>query len=346
MQIRFGLLTANLSGDIQSSFCYCSKESNAKELAMLKELDLPRTELYPLARDLARVFVMRSDIYPRQMDDGSYVCIRKPLKEWHLASHLEGRITLGSYALNVDSQARFIVFDADDKHEFTKLVVMAKRLAREGVPSYLETSRRGGHLWLFFSQTIPGSQARGFGTGLGIVYGLGDMELFPKQTQLKSGPGSLVRLPFGVHQKTGQRYGFITPDGLPLAETLNDQIHLLSAPKTVPIGAIAYYRNTASKQPQKAEIKPAEAPSGTLSERIKASVTVMDFVGQYVELSSNGRGLCPFHDDQRSSFSVNVEQNYWSCFAGCGGGSIIDFWMKWRKCEFKIAVRELANKLL
>ncbi len=177
---------------------------------------------------------MRSDVYPRQMEDGSYVCIRKPLKEWHLVSHLEGRITLGAYVLNQDSQARFIVFDADDKHEFAKLVAMAKRLAQEGVPSYLEASRRGGHLWLFFPQAIPGSQARGFGTGLGIVNGLGDIELFPKQTQLKSGPGSLVRLPFGIHQKTGQRYGFVTPDGSPLAETLIDQIQLLSAPQNGP----------------------------------------------------------------------------------------------------------------
>jgi len=312
---------------------------------MLKELDLPRTELFPLAQDLAKVFVMRTDVYPRQMDDGSYVCIRKPLKEWHLVSHLEGRITLGAYVLNRDSQARFIVFDADDQHEFAKLVAMTKRLSREGVPSYLEASRRGGHLWLFFPQAIPGSQARGFGKGLGIVYGLGDIELFPKQTQLKSGPGSLVRLPFGVHQKTGLRYGFVTLEGSSLAKTLIDQIHLLSAPKTVPIGAIAYYRNTASKQPQKAEIKPAEAPNGTLSERIKASVTVLDFIGQYVELSSNGRGLCPFHDDLRSSFSVNIEQNYWSCFAGCGGGSLIDFWMKWRKSDFKTAIKELAGML-
>ena len=70
---------------------------------MLKELDLPRTELYPLGGDLARIFVMRTDVYPRQMDDGSYVCIRKPLKEWHLVSHLEGRITLGAYVLNRDS---------------------------------------------------------------------------------------------------------------------------------------------------------------------------------------------------------------------------------------------------
>jgi hypothetical protein len=313
---------------------------------MSKEIEIPQTELYQLAKNLAKVFIMRSDVYPRQLEDGSYVCIRKPLKDWHLVSHLEGKITLGTYILSKDNLARFIVFDGDDKNEFSRLISMAMRLTKEGVPSYLEASRRGGHLWLFFSKQIPGSQARDFGKGLAIVYGLEDIELFPKQSQLKSGPGSLLRLPFGIHRKTGQRYGFLRPDGKSLAETLLEQIHLLSDPQTVPIGAIAYYRNTASKQPQKAEMKPIETQNGTLSKRIKDSYTVLDFVSQYVELSPNGRGLCPFHDDQRSSFSVNAEKNYWSCFAGCGGGSVIDFWMKWRKCDFTSAVRELAKLLL
>ena len=312
----------------------------------MKEFDLPRNELFPLAINLAKVFIMRSDLYSRQLEDGRYACIRKPLKDWHLVSHLEGRITLGTYVLNQDSQARYIIFDADDRRQFSRLISMAKRLNREGVPSYLETSHRGGHMWLFFPQTLPGSQARGFGRGLGIVYDLEDIELFPKQSRLKSGPGSLVRLPFGIHRKTGQRYGLINSEGSPLAETYVDQIRLLNKSQTVPIGAIAYYRNTASKQLQKTEFKPSETPKGVLSERIKGSITVYDFVSQYIELSPNGRGLCPFHDDQRSSFSVNIDKNYWSCFAGCGGGSIIDFWMKWRKSDFKIAVKELANRLL
>ena len=73
---------------------------------------------------------------------------------------------------------------------------------------------------------------------------------------------------------------------------------------------------------------------------------MQDFVSQYVELSHAGRGLCPFHDDQNASFSVNAERNYWHCFAGCGGGSIIDFWMKWQGCDFAEAVHELAELLL
>ena len=43
-------------------------------------------------------------------------------------------------------------------------------------------------------------------------------------------------------------------------------------------------------------------------ERIKASVTVLEFVSQYVDLkptASGAVGLCP--------------GNYWDCFAGCGG---------------------------
>ena len=35
--------------------------------------------------------------------------------------------------------------------------------------------------------------------------------------------------------------------------------------------------------------------------------------------------LCPFHDDQRSSCSINVEKEAWICFAGCGSGSLKAF---------------------
>ena len=102
-------------------------------------------------------------------------------------------------------------------------------------------------------------------------------------------------------------------------------------------------------QPAAAVAEPPEELAGTLSERIKASVTVLEFVSQYVELkptASGAVGLCPFHDDHHPSFGVNAEGNYWHCFAGCGGGSVIDFYIKWRKCDFTTAVRELAEMVL
>jgi hypothetical protein len=313
---------------------------------MAKETELPGGELINLATGLTSTFVLRTDLYARQLDDGSYVCIQKPLTRWHMIAHLKGELTLGVYALDTSSQARFIVFDADDVLQFEKLAQAAGKLACLGASGYLEASRRGGHLWLFLPELMPGKHAREFGKGLALVYNLGGIELFPKQSLLKNGPGSLVRLPFGVHRKTGKRYGFLTPGGEPLAARLAAQAELLCQPQATPAPVFEAYRQLGAAQPQKAEIAPSQAAQGQLSKRIKDSVNAQGFIGQYVQLNQHGRGLCPFHDDQKQSFSVNPEKNYWHCFAGCGGGSIIDFWMRWRKCSFKEALKELAGMLL
>lgn len=35
--------------------------------------------------------------------------------------------------------------------------------------------------------------------------------------------------------------------------------------------------------------------------------------------------LCPFHDDERPSCSVNLAKGLWHCFRGCGAGNVLDF---------------------
>jgi hypothetical protein len=116
-----------------------------------------------------------------------------------------------------------------------------------------------------------------------------------------------------------------------------------------PEAAFEAYRSFVPAQPAAAVTEPPGELTGTLSERIKVSVTVLEFVSHYVDLrptASGAVGLCPFHDDHHPSFGVNDEGNYWHCFAGCGGGSVIDFWIKWRGCDFTTAVRELAEMVL
>jgi hypothetical protein len=313
---------------------------------MRKEIEFPQHELGNLANGLMQTFVQRNDLYAKQLDDGRYVCVQKPLDTRHIVVHLQGKITLGAYCLSPDSQARFIVFDADEDLQFERLIIMAEKLAAMDTTSYLESSRRGGHLWLFFDESVSGGSARAFGKGLAMAYDLEGIELFPKQNQLNDGPGSLVRFPFGIHRKTGERYGFYGPDGKSLASSYLEQARLLSTPETVTKALLEAYRQLGSSQPRKAEIRPSQTVEGPLSQRIRASVSAFDFIRQYVELSPNGRGLCPFHDDHNRSFSVNPEKNYWHCFAGCGGGSIIDFWMKLKQCDFKKAIKELALILL
>lgn len=303
-------------------------------------------EIHALVDMLAGTFIHRRDLYARQLEDGRYLCVRKPLEERHLIAHLNGEITLGTYVLGQDSRTRFAVIDADDDLQLARLANISMSLAKGGLPSYLEASRRGGHLWMFFEQAIPGEVARSFGQSMLKSHDLADIELFPKQDKLGDGPGSLIRLPFGIHRKNGKRYGFVTPGGEPLANTLADQIRLLSTPRTVGKAALDDFMRQCNASMHKPALVKHEATKETLSEQIKRSMTVLDFVGQYVELSPTGSGLCPFHDDHHFSFSVNADKNYWHCFSGCGGGSIIDFWMKWQGVDFRQAVKELAGSLL
>jgi hypothetical protein len=137
--------------------------------------------------------------------------------------------------------------------------------------------------------------------------------------------------------------------GCPLEFTdLQDSVMVLSR-RAFPEAAFDAYRSFVSFDDSEAPKARLDASSDTLSERIKASATVIEFVSRYVELkptSSGAVGLCPFHDDHNPSFGVNNESNYWHCFAGCGGGSVIDWWMKWKGVDFTTAVTELAEMLL
>ena len=306
-------------------------------------------ELAPQAEVLAKRFIQRWDLHARQLDNGHYICIHKPLKVNHILAHLRGDITLGTYLLDRNSQARFIVFDADDEQGFMRLAFLSRTLAEDGVPSYLERSRRGAHLWFFLAEAETGRDARSFGRGVVKVHGVDNVEIFPKQDKLSSGPGSLIRLPFGVHRLAECRFEFFSPSGEPLAATIHEQILMLSSPQIVSDTAFDAYRSCKSLFSQERVLDAIGSPKDTVSERIKARVTVLEFVSQYIDLKPVGNGalgLCPFHDDHRPSFGVNDRENYWHCFAGCGGGSVIDFWMKWRACDFTYAVTELAHILL
>jgi hypothetical protein len=328
-----------------------------------RERPLTDSEYSQLALIIAGRFVARWDMYARQLSDGRYQAVHQLLDGGQLVEHLKGRLTLGSYLLNRHGQGRCLVLDADDEEHWARLKAMGERLLEEGVPSYLEESRRGGHQWLFLPITVSGERLRRFARGLLVAHEVGEVEVFPKQDRLTTGPGSLIRLPFGIHQKSGKRYGFYHPDGRPLAPTLHQQIERLRAARTVPLGAFESYSRLADEAPEMAAVATPGRPSrpvatidasAPLSERLKAAITVRDFIERFapeVELNEQGLGYCPFHEDNVRSFGVDEARNFWHCFAGCGGGSLIDFWMRWRgraglDDSFRATIKDLAQMLL
>lgn len=318
------------------------------------EREISNYELSPLAEVLSRQFVQRWDMYPQQQRNGRYHTVHEQLHVGLLFSHLRGDITLGTYLLNATSQGRFMVLDADQEIQWQHLQELAHVLDDVGCPSYLEQSRRGGHAWFFFEKWTAGETIRQFGKALMAQFSLTGIELYPKQAALDTGPGSLIRLPLGIHQRSLQRYGFITHAGEPLEASYREQLRELGRAQKVQKRFVTKIISDAQKMgtinrktPTSKPHRPiTETNSKLLSDQIKAAISIRDFVSRYVHLSLSGQGLCPFHDDEHPSFSVNAEGNYWHCFAGCGGGSIIDFWMLNQQCDFKSAVKDLANMLL
>jgi hypothetical protein len=251
--------------------------------------------------------------------------------------------------------AHWLCFDADDEAQWNKLLTVADTLEAQHLTPYREPSRRGGHLWLF-TAPLPGIFARRVAAGLLHEYQL-EVEVYPKQGELTSGVGSFVRLPLGVHRKSGKVYPFVSRSGQPLAPSIREQVALLASPDRVPLpfilGVLARTPFSPATQPKPTSAFRKVEPTTQmpLSERLKATISVLEFVSRYVPLNERNMGFCPFHDDHHQSFGVHPDANYWHCFAGCGGGSIIDFWMKWREKQgqdssFTATITELRKMLL
>ncbi len=293
-------------------------------------------ELQEAAKGIYDTFVNRRDAFALQLDDGRYFASHRDITTQHIVGHLRGQITIGVYLLGTDGTAKFSVIDADDNEGLEKLVKAHETL---GLPSYLESSRRGGHLWFFFEEPTGAKIAKNFGLEIAKRF-LIEAEVFPKQSE-SEGPGSCIRLPFGIHKKTGERYPFI---GL---GNWRQQLDALIDPTRIPLDAIMKYQY---QEPERKKTTPtfdSVGDSGDLPlwEKVKSQITVKEMVEQYVDLNAKGIGNCPFHDDSVPSLSVNEKENYWNCFSGCGGGSVIDFWMKMNSMDFKEAVHDLAERL-
>src|SRR5438132_994994 len=99
-----------------------------------------------LLNEYSRMFVSRRDDYAIQQRSGRYLRANCPLTKTALHNHLNGVESLGTYVIDERGRCRFAVFDADAHNGLDVLLGIQGQLAFDGVPSYLERSRRGGHL--------------------------------------------------------------------------------------------------------------------------------------------------------------------------------------------------------
>jgi hypothetical protein len=293
-------------------------------------------------RVLARLCVGRSNDYALQRTDGRYTRQFEPLSWEVLRLHLAGVHTLGSYVIDERGRCRFAVFDADTDIGLLQLLDVQASLAGSGIASYLEGSRRGGHLWVFLAEPVEPAQVRRWL----LPYCPPGVEFYPKQDQADGQhPGSLVRVPLGVHQVSGQRYPFVSLAAgrlEPVGRSLSAVLAWLAMVERVrvpdlgtwedptPLRVLPPTKNTLQKS------LPVEVAGRRLTIREWClQHDAVEVIGRYVALDDKGMGCCPFGwhhrngQDSRASLWVYRPRGddlcCWYCHVWQGGGSLFDF---------------------
>ena len=313
-----------------------------------------------LLYEYVRMFVSRRDDYAVQQMSGRYLRMNRSLATRALRNHLDGAESLGMYVIDERGRCRFAVFDADSHDGLHVLLGLQLRLAEDGVPSYLERSRRGGHLWVLLQVPALASQVRGWL----LPYCPAGVEFYPKQDEGK-GYGSLIRLPLGIHLLSGRRYPFVewTPDGLvEVAPTINEMIEWLAVSVRVEVPAPALVA-AAPAAPHTHIVSNPRATSTVFAPSLEMTIrqwcAMQDpfaVIGGYVELDGRGMGCCPFgwhHDDGRDahpSFRVyaprSATASCWYCYTSGHGGNVFDFLLLYHHLDARtLWQRILAGEL-
>ncbi|GAB6190132.1 hypothetical protein JCM30566_18750 [Marinitoga arctica] len=179
-----------------------------------------------LIRRFMELFSGREDVFSIQFDNG-YKPVRRPLNYKDVIQHLKGEKTIGIYQLKKDNSIKFAAFDIDIKksylHDENKYIYeensrkVAKKLIselnNENINNYIEyTGNRGYHIWMFFDTPILSYKVKiimeKILERIDLEEGI-DVEVFPKQTELNGGLGNLIKIPLGIHRKTGKKCLFV-----------------------------------------------------------------------------------------------------------------------------------------
>ena len=174
-------------------------------------------------------FVNRSDDYAVQHDDGTYHRVGGALTKDELQAHLDGTRTIGLYAINPQDQTvKWICWDLDFEDPSPEIVKPAVHAVIEKIKAHqldpravlVEFSgRRGYHVWLFFDPPVSAALAYFIGRAIAREANV-ECEVFPKQSQLLSKYGNLVKLPLGKHRESGKESQLVTPDLAPAPKGL------------------------------------------------------------------------------------------------------------------------------
>lgn len=176
-----------------------------------------------IAEFLADKICYRRDDYAIQLQTGAYSRQGTELTYDDILAHVRGEYTIGVYQSTYPEEyCKWIAYDIDGVRKPTdnpatsriQLTMLKSILIENDVPFYVEDSGSIGssHIWVFLERPTPLYLAYNWARAM-IVRGdhyVFNSEIFPKQAALNPEKpyGNLVKVPFGIHQKSGRRTYF------------------------------------------------------------------------------------------------------------------------------------------
>jgi hypothetical protein len=256
----------------------------------------------------------------------------RPLDADVVRMHLNGDVTINLYAINPETQrCKWVAIDGDFDGAVEALFKLQWELKQDGVEAAIESSRRGGHLWIFAETPLLASECRIYIYNLALRLGVPivggglkqGIEVFPKQDRIEEGEfGNAIRAPLGVHRKTSRRYWFYDAPTEPLPQLayLNGLKKLTEEELHTFIQGMSLPDNY--KPPVHEPYVPRPLRDGQQEFRI------LDYVQPKTKDRRNWWAPCPScrqagRDKSGDNLAIQIANpRYYKCWAGCTADDI------------------------
>jgi hypothetical protein len=153
--------------------------SSEEKIALFRRLFRGRSDVYPVRWESAKGGAGYSPACKNEWRPG--VCGKPrikcgackqrqflPVTDRVVYNHLAGQHTIGGYPLLKDDRCYFLATDFDESSWQDDALAFIQSCKELEIPAALEISRsgHGAHVWIFFSDAVPATEARRLGAAL------------------------------------------------------------------------------------------------------------------------------------------------------------------------------------
>lgn len=273
-----------------------------------------------VAQEYVLYFAARHDVYSHWTPEG-WRPVREPLTgEVALAGLTRKGPSISGYLISPESKSHVFAVDFDGEDGYRQAIALGVQMHADGMPVYVETSRRGAHLWGCLAGVLSAKDIR---KGLRLSLTRADIAWDDPKVELRPGSdtidedglGHCLRMPMMPHPKTGDRGMLLDPlTEQPLGRSLSA---IMNAIELVPVDTLAGFAAMWSPPRKPTDmptwLRPPRAPRDDAAYGT-ASQILMEKWG--VQRAIPGHGTrCPAHDDTRASLLIFRDDLRVLCYA-------------------------------